>query len=164
MIASDQISGAAPCSPLNILWVEDNEGDTKIGLKAFREQVPRNTIHIARNGEDALDFMYHRGNYPDSRKFPRPDLILLDISMPKMDGLEFLKILKQDSRFKHIPIVMFTTSVSQCDINDSFQNGAASYITKPVTYEAFTEKVAALSQYWHAITHLPKTLIWKPQI
>lgn len=123
--------------PIDILLAEDNEADIKITLRAFDKAKIKNNVFVVRNGQEALDFVYHRDPYQDQHKYPKPDLILLDIAMPKMDGLEVLKKLKSDAETDYIPVVMLTSSKNEQDVMNSFKNGAASYIQKPVTYDEF---------------------------
>ncbi len=141
--------------PIDILLAEDNETDVKITLRAFDKAKIKNNIFVVRNGQEVLDFVYHRGQYQDQHKCPRPNLILLDIAMPKVDGLEVLKKLKSDEATNFIPVIMLTSSKNEQDVMESFKNGAASYIQKPVTYDEFVKVVDVFNFYWHIINKLP---------
>ena len=141
--------------PIDILFVEDNEADIKITLRAFDKAKIKNNVFVVRNGQEALDFVYHRGPYQDQQKYPRPDLILLDIGMPKVDGFEVLKKLKSDIQTDFIPVVMLTSSKNEQDVMKSFKGGAASFIQKPVTYDEFVKVVNVFNFYWHIINKLP---------
>lgn len=141
--------------PIDILLVEDNETDVKITLRAFSKVAIKNTIHVVNDGQEALDFMHHEGKYKDKDKFPRPDLILLDINLPKLDGFQVLEELKKDIRFNYIPIVMLTSSRDQEDIARSYRDGAASFIPKPLNYDDFVKVVEGFIFYWNVMNKLP---------
>ncbi|MBN3039123.1 MAG: response regulator [Candidatus Omnitrophica bacterium] len=141
--------------PLDILLVEDNETDIKITLRAFSKVKIKNNIYVVNDGEEALDFIRHEGKYQDKEKFPRPDLILLDINLPKMDGFQVLEALKKDIRYNYIPIVMLTSSRDQEDIARSYRDGAASFIPKPLNYDDFVKVVEGFNFYWNMINKLP---------
>lgn len=142
-------------TPLNILLVEDNEDDIFITKRAFKEVELKNRLYVVRDGQDALDFIYHRGAYADKEKYPMPDLILLDIKMPKVDGFQVLETLKKDLEYMTIPIIMLTSSKNQEDIVRSYRNHAASYIQKPINYKEFIDVIKVFSFYWHNINRLP---------
>ena len=142
-------------APIDILLVEDDEIDSEAALRAFEKGKIKNNILVARDGEEALDFVYHRGAYQDKNKYPRPDLILLDIRMPKLGGFEVLKKLKEDPQYSYIPVVMLTSSQNEEDVLKSYGFGAASYIPKPVSYEDFKKVVDGFNFYWHIINKLP---------
>ncbi|OGW80257.1 MAG: hypothetical protein A3G33_06180 [Omnitrophica bacterium RIFCSPLOWO2_12_FULL_44_17] len=141
--------------PINILLAEDNEADVKITLRAFDKARLKNNIFVVRDGEEALDFIYHRGKYSDATRYPKLDLVLLDIKMPKVDGLEVLKKLKSDPVFKMLPVVMLTSSKNEQDIVTSYMDGASSYIPKPVSFQEFIEVVNGFNFYWQIISKLP---------
>lgn len=141
--------------PIDILLVEDDETDIKITLRAFEKAKLENNISVVRDGQEALDYVRHEGQYQDKNKYPRPDLILLDIKMPKVDGFQVLDTLKSDDKYKFIPIIMLTSSKGEGDVAKSYKNGAASYIQKPVGYEDFVEVVDGFNFYWHIINKLP---------
>lgn len=141
--------------PIDILMAENNEADIKIALRAFSRAKLKNNIYVVTDGQEALDFVYNKGKYQDKDKFPRPDLILLDIKMPKIDGFGVLERLKKDPLYCMIPIVILTSSENEKDIARSYNNGASSYITKPVDYESFVKAVDGFNFYWHIINKLP---------
>lgn len=146
---------------MNILIAEDNPADAKIALRAFAASKVRNKIYIVNDGPAALDFVYHKGEYADKEKFPAPDLIVLDIKMPKMDGFKVLETLKQDLDYSFIPVIIFTSSKNEEDIARSYRSGAASYIPKPVDYEEFVRIVEGFNYYWCVINKLPKPGMYK---
>ena len=141
--------------PIDILLVEDNEADIKITLRAFQKAKIKNHVHFVNDGQEALDFIRHEGKYQDREKFPRPDLILLDINMPKLSGFEVLSRLKTDSRFNFIPVVMLTSSKNDEDVLKSYKNGAVSFIPKPVSFKDFVKLVEGFNFYWHIVNKLP---------
>ena len=124
-------------NPIDILLVEDSDTDVKITLRAFDKAKVKNNIYVVNDGIEAFDFIYHRGKFTDIEKFPRPDLILLDINMPKMNGFEVLAQIKKDPQVNFIPVIMLTSSKNDEDVLKSYQNGAVSYIPKPVSFEEF---------------------------
>lgn len=140
---------------IDILLVEDDEADVGITLRAFEKGKLKNNIYVVRDGQEALDFFSHQGKYQDKEKYPRPDLVLLDIRMPKMDGFEVLKRLKADAHTNFIPVVMLTSSKNEEDVVKSYADGAASYIPKPVSYDDFAKAVDAFNFYWCLINKLP---------
>ncbi len=138
---------------VEVLLVEDNEDHIFLTTKVLREAPnARYNIHVVMDGEAALDFIYQRGKYSN---VSRPDLILLDIKLPKIDGLEVLKRLKLDPSTKSIPILMLTSSEREQDVASSYQNGTNSYITKPINYEDFEQKLRVIQAYWDKVTKLP---------
>ena len=141
--------------PVNILLVEDNEDHAELTVSALKNNNVLNEIHIVRDGEEALDFVYHRGKYTDVEKFPLPGLILLDISLPKLSGLEVLETLKVDPNLRHIPIIVLTTSSREEEIAKSYANGANSYVTKPVDFDEFVRKIKDIKLYWTLTNSLP---------
>lgn len=141
--------------PIDILLVEDNEADIKLTLRAFERAKLKNNISVVRNGEEALAYVYHQAPFEDAKQYPTPDLILLDINMPKINGFQVLERLKADPVYKVIPIVMLTSSQNDEDIVRSFGNGAASFIPKPVTYDDFVKVVDGFNFYWHIVNKLP---------
>ena len=141
--------------PLNILLVEDSEPDVLITKRAFNNARFKNNLYIVNNGQECLDFVRREGVYQGKEKFPRPDIILLDINMPKIDGLGVLAILKKDEEYKSIPIIMLTCSKNQEDIMRSYANGANGFIQKPVEYEDFVKVIDSFNVYWHVLNKLP---------
>ena len=141
--------------PINILLVDDNESDIKIAKRAFAKCGLKSNLYVAMDGEEALDFIYHRGKFTDKGMYPRPGLILLDIKMPKVDGFQVLQKLKSDPQYNFIPVIMLTSSKDEEDIVKSYRNGAASFIPKPISYESFIKVVDGFNFYWHIINRLP---------
>ncbi|UYN89848.1 MAG: response regulator [Anaerolineales bacterium] len=137
---------------IDILLVEDNPGDVRLTQEAFKDGMLRNNLHVAMDGEQAMDFLYRRGQFPDA---PRPDLILLDLNLPKMNGREVLAAIKQDESLKRIPVVVLTTSQDEADITESYRQFASSYIVKPVSMEKFLKVVSSFKQYWLSVVKLP---------
>ncbi len=137
---------------IDILLVEDNPGDVRLTQEAFKDGMLRNNLHVAMDGEQALDFLYRRGQFPDA---PRPDLILLDLNLPKMNGREVLAAIKQDVDLKQIPVVVLTTSQDEADITESYRQFASSYIVKPVSMDKFLKVVSSFKQYWLSVVKLP---------
>ena len=140
----------------NILLVDDNEMDVKIALRAFKQAALKNNIYVAHNGQECLDFVRRQGGFKDATQYPRPDIILLDISMPVLDGFGVLKVLKQDDAYKDIPIVILTASNNENDVKNCYALGANSYIQKPVAYEDFVKVVDSFNSYWHALLNKKK--------
>jgi CheY-like chemotaxis protein len=130
---------------VHILLVEDNEGDILLTLEAFEESKIKNEISVVRNGQEALDFLYKRGNFLNAKK---PDLILLDINIPIYNGHEVLQIIKTDSKLKKIPVVMLTTSSHQRDIDKAYENYSNSYVKKPLAMEEFLDSILKIEAFW----------------
>lgn len=147
--------------PINILLVEDSDADIKIALRAFAKVKLKNNIYVVHDGQEALDFIYHKAQYEDTEKYPVPDLILLDINMPKLNGFEVLKAIKNDLNYSYIPVIMLTSSQNEKDIATSYRFGAASYIPKPVCYDNFVEIVDGFTFYWRSINKLPRRDMFK---
>ena len=140
--------------PIDILLVEDDENDILITKRAFTKHNLSNHLYVVRDGEESLDFVYHRNQYSDPASAPRPGLILLDINMPKMNGIEVLRRLKSDPEYKVIPIVMLTTSKRDQDKIESYNLGVNSYIIKPVDFTKFVDAIATINLYWE-LNELP---------
>lgn len=137
----------------HILLVEDNEGDILLTQEAFEESKIKTTISIARNGQEALDFVFKRGVFANVKK---PDLILLDINMPIFNGHEVLKQIKADAELKKIPVIMLTTSSSEKDISTAYENHCNSYIKKPLDIGDFLKAVVKIEEFWLQLSILPK--------
>lgn len=137
---------------IDILLVEDNPGDVRLTQEAFKDGMLRNNLHVAMDGEQAMDFLYRRGPFADA---PRPDLILLDLNLPRMNGREVLTAIKQDADLKQIPVVVLTTSQDEADITESYRQFASSYIVKPVSMDKFLKVVSSFKQYWLSVVKLP---------
>jgi len=133
---------------IEILLVEDNPDDVELTLHALRKENLANSIHVARDGEEALEFLFCSGDHA-GRSFEQPPrLVLLDLKLPKVDGMEVLKRLKADARTKTIPVVVLTSSREEQDIVRSYELGVNSYIVKPVDFLQFTESARILGLYW----------------
>jgi two-component system, chemotaxis family, response regulator Rcp1 len=139
---------------IHILLIEDNEGDVVLTLEALKEGKVDNKVSVIRDGLEALQFLMQEGKYEHALP---PDLILLDINLPKVDGKEVLAGIKADEQLKKIPVIVLTTSSSEKDILDSYNLHANSYITKPVSLNAFLEVIRSIENYWIRIVQLPKT-------
>jgi two-component system response regulator len=137
----------------DILLVEDNSNDVKLTLHAFKTANLANTIHVARDGVEALEFLFCTGPHAgrDIRELPK--LVLLDLKLPRLDGHEVLKRIKGDPRTARIPVVVLTSSSEERDVMKTYEVGANSYIVKPVDFEQFTEAVRDLGKYWLEINH-----------
>jgi chemotaxis family two-component system response regulator Rcp1 len=135
-----------------ILLVEDNPVDVMVAQDALTEAKMCNVVHVAEDGEEALDFLYRRGKYVDA---PRPDLILLDLNLPKKSGTEVLAEIKQDPCLLDIPVVILTTSEAEKDVLTSYSLYANCFITKPVDMEQFTEVIKSIEDFWFTIVKLP---------
>lgn len=142
---------AAP-RPVEILLVEDNEGDVRLTREALREGHLRNILHVVGDGESALDFLYRRGEYAAAT---RPDLILLDLNLPRRDGREVLADIKRDPSLKRIPVVVLTTSRAEEDLVRSYDLHANCFITKPVDFDQFIQVVKTIENFWFTIVVLP---------
>ncbi len=138
-----------------VLMAEDDEDDRMMAEKAFRENRIANPLVTVSNGADLLDYLRQKGKFADSSKSPRPGLILLDLNMPKMDGREALKVIKGDEKLMRIPVVIITTSKAEEDILKSYNTGANSYITKPITFDGLVKVIKTLKDYWLEIVELP---------
>jgi CheY-like chemotaxis protein len=139
--------------PVTILLVEDNPDHATLTLRALRKGNLINDVAWVRDGAEALDFLYRRGAYADPPA-PRPGLILLDLKLPKVDGHGVLRHIKSDAELRNIPVVMLTTSSQPEDVNGSYGAGANSFITKPVSFVDFMEKINAVRLYW-MLTNVP---------
>lgn len=137
-----------PHKIIKILIVEDNSDDIDITKRALGEARIINKLWVVRDGQEALDFLQHKGQYQDFSTSPKPGLILLDINLPKVNGIEVLKIIKQDPELKRIPVVMLTVSKRDEDVVRSYNIGCNSFIQKPVSFDNFVEVVKQVSLYW----------------
>jgi two-component system response regulator len=138
--------------PIDVLLVEDDPGDELMTREAFEDNKIRNTLHVVRDGEQALDFLYQRGDHTDS---PRPDLILLDLNLPKYDGRQVLEKIKSDPELSHIPVVVLTTSSAEEDILRSYRLHANAYVTKPVDLDQFIRAVKQIDEFFVQVVRLP---------
>jgi two-component system, response regulator len=139
-----------------ILVVEDSPEDLELTLRAFERAKLTNRIHIARDGQEALDYIFGEGAHAGRRIDEAPSVILLDLKLPKIDGLQVLRRIKSDSRTKVIPIVVLTSSAEQKDVVESYKLGVNSYIVKPVNFERFAAAVQDLGMYWLLLNQPPR--------
>jgi two-component system response regulator len=141
-----------PATPVDVLLVEDDPGDELMTREAFEDNKIGNTLHVVRDGEEALDFLYKRGEHTGA---PRPDLILLDLNLPKYDGRQVLERIKSDPDLSHIPVVVLTTSAAEEDILRSYKLHANAYVTKPVDLEQFIAAVRQIDDFFVQVVRLP---------
>lgn len=141
---------------LEILLVEDNPADLELALHALRKNKLANTIHIARDGEEALQFLFQPSSQ-ESGSRALPNVILLDLKLPKVDGLEVLKAIRANERTRCVPVVALTSSKEQQDILNSYKLGVNSYIQKPVDFEQFQQAVKQLGLYWVVVNQVPSS-------
>ena len=138
--------------PVEILLVEDNLGDARLTREALKEGKVYNTLHWVKDGVEALDFLHRRGKHKD---VPRPDIILLDLNLPKKDGREVLQEIKGDDELKRIPVVILTTSQAEEDVLKTYSLHANCYVTKPVDLEQFIKVVKSIDNFWLTVVTLP---------
>jgi CheY-like chemotaxis protein len=138
--------------PVEILLVEDNPGDIRLTREALRDNKIRNNLSVARDGVEAIAFLRRAGQYADA---PRPDIILLDLNLPRRDGREVLEEIKQDDDLKRIPVVVLTTSSDEADVLTSYNLHANCFISKPVDLERFIHIVKSIEGFWFQIVKLP---------
>jgi CheY-like chemotaxis protein len=138
--------------PIEILLVEDSPGDILIAREALSEAKLLNTIHIAEDGVEAMDFLYKRGKFASA---PTPDLILLDLNLPRKNGREVLAEVKTDENLKKIPVVMLTTSSAEEDVLRSYNLHANCYVVKPVEFDSFVQAVKSIEHFWFSVVTLP---------
>ena len=143
-------------SAVEILVVEDTPQDLELALRALRKANLTNSIHVARDGAEAIEFIFGEGENDERVLDSVPKVVLLDLKLPKIDGLEVLKRIKGDPRTRSIPVVVLTSSKEQRDIVESYNLGANSYIVKPVTFERFTAAVQELGMYWLLLNQPPQ--------
>lgn len=134
--------------PLVVLLVEDNQEHAELVIRSFKDHRVANKIHLIADGEAALDYLFRRGAFSDREKSPRPHVILLDLRLPKINGLEVLKEIKRSDDIKQIPVVILTTSEAEVDLAKAYRNHANSYLVKPVDFDKFTELMHDLGFYW----------------
>ena len=138
--------------PITVLLVEDDPGDELMTREAFEHNKVGNTLHVVRDGAEALDYLYRRGDHPDA---PRPDLVLLDLNLPKRDGREVLEEIKTDPELASIPVVVLTTSSAEEDILRSYKLHANAYVTKPVDFDQFIKAIRQIDDFFVTVVRLP---------
>ena len=141
--------------PLDILLVEDNQSHAELVMRSLGEHHLAKAIHHVTDGELALDFLFHRGAYQDTEKYPRPQLVLLDLRLPKIDGIEVLKEIRASDELRRIPVVILSTSYAEPDVGRAYDNYANSYLVKPLDFEQFTRLMSDLGYYWLGWNHYP---------
>lgn len=141
-----------PLKPIEILLVEDNSLDVKLTREALKEGKVKNNLHVVRDGEEALDFLFRRGAHVKAAK---PDIILLDLNLPRVDGREVLAAVKADAGLRRIPVVVLTTSKADQDILRSYHLNVNCYITKPVDMNQFIDVIKAIDHFWFSVVTLP---------
>lgn len=140
---------------IEILLVEDNRSDEELALHALKKNKIANRIHVVRDGEEALDYIFCRGTYSDRDFKNMPKLILLDLKLPKIDGIEVLRYIKSDARTQSLPVVVLTTSREEKDIVETYRLGVNSYILKPVDFDQFADAVRQIGLYWMLLNQPP---------
>jgi CheY-like chemotaxis protein len=153
-IAMDRESG--DWSPIEILLVEDNPGDVELTREALEAAKVSNRLHVVDDGADAVDFLFQRGRFADA---PRPDIILLDLNLPKKDGRQVLSEIKACSNLAQIPVVVLTTSQAEEDILRAYQLHANCYVAKPVDFHQFLHIISTIEEFWLTVVKLPKSAI-----
>lgn len=141
--------------PVDILLVEDNPTDVELALRALKKSGLANNIFVVNDGEEALDFLYCRNKFVNRNPNHSPKVILLDLKLPKVDGLEVLRTLKKDEEKKNIPVVVLTSSDQEKDMVESYKFGVNSYIQKPVDFDQFIKAVNQIGYYWLLLNRLP---------
>lgn len=139
-------------TPIEILLVEDNPADVRLTKESFKETKVRNKLHVVEDGVEAMAFLRREGKYADA---PRPDLILLDLNLPKKDGREVLGEIKTDEDLRRIPVVVLTVSKADEDILKAYNHHANCYVTKPIALEGFIKVVKSIEEFWLTIVKLP---------
>ena len=137
--------------PFGVLMAEDDEHDILATKRAWKKQNIANPLFIVNDGEECLDFLHKRGKYGDPGTAPRPGILLLDIKMPKMDGLAVLKHIREDEELRRLPVIILTTSKAEEDRLNSYDLGANAYIVKPVGFENFSEAVGTINLFWQLV-------------
>jgi len=140
---------------VEILLVEDNPSDLELAMRALNEHKLCNNVHVARDGEEALDYIFCRGKFANKRPDEFPRVILLDLKLPLIDGLEVLRQVRADPRTRHIPVVVLTASTEERDVVESYALGVNSYINKPVDFDQFREAMGVIGMYWLLLNRPP---------
>lgn len=144
--------------PVKILLVEDNLQDIEIARRAFAKGRVKNELIVVRDGQEALDYLYRQGKYKDPASAPRPGMILLDLNLPKVGGMEVLQQIKKDEALKSIPVIVLTASPREEDVVRTYNLGVNTYIQKPVEFDNFMRVVNAVQEYWIVIASLPPSV------
>jgi CheY-like chemotaxis protein len=139
--------------PIEVLLVEDDPGDELMTREAFQDNKIGNRLHVTRDGEEALDFLYRRGDHADA---PKVDLVLLDLNLPKYDGRQVLEVIRSDPYLTHMPVVVLTTSSSEEDVLRSYKLHANAYVTKPVDVNQFIAAVRQIDEFFLSVVRLPR--------
>ena len=140
---------------VEILLVEDNPSDLEVALRALKEHKLSNNVQVARDGEEALDFLFCQGPYAGRRLDQLPRVILLDLKLPLIDGLEVLRQIRGDARTRNVPVVVLTSSTEERDVVESYALGVNSYITKPVDFDQFRDAMHMIGMYWLMLNRPP---------
>ncbi len=141
--------------PFNILLVEDNAGDIRLVKEGLKERKLYHNLHVVEDGEKAMEFLRQEDEFSGA---PRPDLVLLDLNLPRKDGREVLSEIKNDMKLKNIPIIVLTTSDAEQDIMKTYEHHANCYVTKPVDFEQFNMVIAAIEKFWFTVAKLPQRM------
>ncbi|KAB2868505.1 MAG: response regulator [Bauldia sp.] len=139
--------------PIEILLVEDNPADIRLTVEGLKEAKVANNLHAVRDGNEALDFLFRQGRHDTA---PRPDLVLLDLNLPGIDGREVLRQVKQDPALRAIPVVVITSSEAEADIIKSYESHANCFISKPIDFEGFLHVVRSIENFWFTVVKLPQ--------
>jgi CheY-like chemotaxis protein len=143
-------------TPITILLADDDEEDRQLAQDALAESRLPNDLHTVQNGEEMMDYLHHRNAYADPATSPRPGLILLDLAMPRKNGQEALREIKDDPDLRRIPVIVMTTSSAEEDVCRSYDLGASSYVTKPVSFTGLVDVIKGIGRYWFEIVELPQ--------
>jgi DNA-binding response OmpR family regulator len=138
-----------------ILLVEDDPGDQELITRALHDSTGNIEMRVVDDGETALDYLYHRGDYVDTVRYPTPDLILLDLNLTRINGIQVLEKVRNDITLQHIPVIVLTTSQQDRDVARSYNSGACSYVVKPSSIEHFTKVIRTIEEYWFNTVRLP---------
>ncbi|MDE0204582.1 MAG: response regulator [Candidatus Tectomicrobia bacterium] len=143
---------------LTVLLVEDNPRDVRLTERAFEQADVPHDLQVVRDGDEALAYLHREGEYAAADSSPRPHMILLDLNLPRMGGHELMQRVRQDVRFRHVPIIVLTTSARPDDVRQAYDNGANAYLLKPVEFSRFTEVIGHLASFWLETVELPPEL------
>lgn len=143
---------------VRILLVEDNPNDVELALYAFNKHNLANHVQIARDGEEALEYLFRRGAFESRCEDTDPQVVLLDLKLPKVDGLDVLRAMRNDGRLRHVPVVVLTSSNQERDLVATYELGVNSYIVKPVDFDQFTDAVETIGFYWLLLNRTPESL------